>query len=306
VSTEAKHSAARAALLCVGLAAVAGAATLGLAQLRRYVLTQPSYANNRVVLVLADRPSWMDARLAEEIRRQLLPPRKGGYKTFDPQLVARVRLAAGNCPWIASLEAVRVDRVPARDGDKLSRAGRVVVRARWRRPAAIGVWVGPQGNRVACVDAEAVVLPNRQAMPIARAMRLPHVDTNAAPPPAPGQKWTGPHVATGLAMVKLLREHSEGERFTRIGIEGDDLMVTLRAGTGGEARVFCFGHLPLDDTLAVGEVSVERRLAYVEHWYAKEDHLYLDVPGYVDLRGREMTVRAGDVMAIGSRERIYR
>ena len=107
-------------------------------------------------------------------------------------------------------------------------------------------------------------------------------------------------------MAELLRGHPDGRRFTRIGVEGDDLLVTLKAAAGRQARRFCFGHLPLDGTLPVGEVSIARRLAYIEQWYKHQDHRYLESDGYVELRGKELTFQRGDVMAVGLRERIFR
>lgn len=275
------------------VAAIIGAATLGLRHLRRYVLAQPTFARNVARIELADRPEWMSDWLARQIRLELAGGQEA-HKTLDPQLARRVHEAAQGCPWIRALHEVRVERRPEGPDDTTCGAGRVIVRAEWRRPAAVGVW----GEREEYVDAEGVVLPAHQ---VRRWLGLPRVIGQLARPPRPGLTWPGEDMAAGLSMLRLLRDKPYYTEITAIDVANFGRRqsltapaIRLVAAAGQAVTDIRFGDLPSDGMPSVGGPSVKRKLAYLDGWYRRNQY-QLAGPEYLDLRYHQL--RSSEVYA---------
>lgn len=282
----------RAALAVVAVAAAVG----GLWRLQAYVLNQPAFARSSARVDLADIPAWMSDRLAASIRQQLERGLEGKDWTFDPTLARRVHQAAQRCPWVRTLHEVRVEREPAGPGDSLCSAGRVLVRADWRRPVAVGVW----GDLQECIDADGVVLPRDQAGSLTTLTRISGM---AAGPPAVGQAWSGADLAAGLSMIALLRDKPYRAEITLVDVGNFDRRdwkepaILLVAAADRRVTDIHFGELPTDGMPPVGEPSLQRKLGYLDQWY-RQNQRQLAGPEYLDLRFSKLRIAGSETPSL--------
>jgi len=285
--------------ICMGLlklvllGAFVGGAVWGLGRLRGFVFAQKKFAQSAARVQLADRPEWMNDWLAEQLTNEFLLAHSQSDWTFDPRLAEWVHQAAAECPWVKALHEVRVERARASGGDREWRAGRVVVKAEWRRPVAIGVWRDRRDRQEYVAD-DGVVLPAEQAGQIvAQLPGLPRIVEVAAKPPAPGQRWGGADLEAALKLVGLLREKPYYAQIAAIDVSNfsrrdlNEPAINLIAATDQVTTTIRFGKLPTDGLPSVDEPSVDRKLGYLDGWYRKNQGR-LTGPRSLDLRFQEL------------------
>ncbi len=278
-----KATVAKAVLLIV----LVGGAGVGMYYLRDYVMAMPVYADNEATIDLAGRPEWMSDRLAGEIRYELMTRQGPDARTFDPNLTGRVYEAARMCPWIREVRDVRIQRAPAAGDGGLYGAGRVIVDAEYRRPAAI---VASNGGRAEFVDDHGVVLPHLQASQLAVAADLARIVGVAQTAPAEGRPWAGADLTAGLTMLKLLRPKPYFAEIAVVDVTNfqrrqsmTDPAMSMVAVAEDRVTEIRFGQLPLDGRPPISEPSLQRKLAYLDSWY-RSNHSHLAGPAYLDLR----------------------
>ena len=281
-----KRLAVRRIVVCVvAVAAVVGAG-LGLRQLRRYVMAQPSYADSVAVVVLADRPVWMDEVVAAEIRAHLALAAGRAAGTFEPDLAERVYAAAQRCPWIRRVHEVRIERAPTDPDDSALSGGRIVVVAEYRQPVAQAV--GGRAERY--IDAAGVVLPTDSARLQAARWRMVRITGLRAAAAECGSVWPGDDLTAGLHVIRLLADRPYFNQITAVDVmnyrhryDRGEPSIRLVAMDGQVTTDIRFGDLPTGDLPAVGGPSVDRRLGYLDTWYLHNGRR-LAGPTYLDLR----------------------
>jgi len=284
LSDSTRRAIGRGALTVIALAATAAAVTWAMGSMRRFVLTRPAFAGSSARIVIADRPEWMSDWLADQIHCELLDGASGTDWTFDSRLARRVHDAAARCPWVRRLHEVRIERGPANQADSLCAAGRIVVRADWRRPVAMGMG----RNTDQYIDAQGFALPAHQVRPDKPLMRIIGL---AARAPRTGERWNGADVTAGLRMIRLLQTRPYADQITAVDVSNinlrqnlNDPAIRLVAVTGREMTEIRFGDLPADGAPPVGP-SIRRRLDNLEGWYNRNQQRLAETDcAYVELR----------------------
>ncbi|MFW6133146.1 MAG: cell division protein FtsQ/DivIB [Planctomycetota bacterium] len=286
LSDEEKRAVGRRALICVVTVAAVVGVGYGLRQLRRYVMAQPSYAENVAGVVLADRPEWMDDVVAAEIRTRLTLAAGRTPSTFDPDLAERVYAEARRCPWIRRVDEVRIRRAPVDADDGAMSGGRIVVAAEYRKPVAQAV--GPGGERY--IDVEGIVLPTDSARLQAGRWRMIRITGLRAPAPESGVVWPGDDLTAGLDVLRLLADRPYFDQITAIDVSNfrhrynrAEPSIRLVAVDGQAVTEIRFGDLPDSNLPPVGAPSLDRRLGYLDSWYRRNGRR-LAGPTYLDLR----------------------
>jgi hypothetical protein len=267
------------------LAAFVGGTVWGLGRLRTYVFSQPEFARSTSRIQLMDRPEWMNDWLADQLANELLPYTQSDW-TFDPRLAESVHQAGVQCPWVKSVTEVSVERAPGARGDKTWRAGRVVVRAEWRRPVAVGVW----RDREEYVAADGVVLPKEQTIQIiAQLPGLARIEGLAEKPPAAGHQWGGADLQAALTVVAMFREKPYYSEIAAIDVSNFsrrnllDPAIKLIATAGQATTEIRYGQLIPDDSLPVDEPKNKDKLTSLDNWY-RQNNNQLAGPKWLELR----------------------
>jgi hypothetical protein len=273
------------ALKLLMLAAFAAGAVLGLGRLRAYVLAQPEFARSIARVQLADRPEWINDSLAAQLSNEFLPESQSDW-TFDPCLAECVYQATVQCPWVKEVREVRVERAPGARNDSTWRAGRVIVRAEWRRPVAIGV----SRDREEYIAADGVVLPKEQTgQIIAQLPGLPRILGVSGKPPAPGHHWSGKDLEAALTLVAMLREKPYYSQIAAIDVSNfsrRDLFepaISLIAAADQATTKICYGQMIDDNSLSVDEPKNKNKLEFLDKWYRINKN-QLTGPKALDLR----------------------
>lgn len=285
-------------LQAVLIAALVGGGAYGLLLLRRHVLVQPTFSQSAATLDLVDRPAWMPDRLVQDIRLELMGGDDQAVWTFDPEVVRQVGQAAAACPWISVVEDIHVERAAASPDDLKGSAGRIVVRAQYRKPVAILL---DERQREHPIDAQAVLLPAGQAGELMQG--LPRIVKQAAGAPRVGQPWPGPDVQSALAVLRLLEGKPYYRELVEVDVDnrrdawagGQSQIVLLAAHEQARTRIN-FGALPAGDLPAVGEPSLERKVGYLDGWH-KMNRGRLTGPDLLDLRYPELMVHPRDYLS---------
>lgn len=268
------------------LAAIVGGSLWGVLALRKFVLAQPDFAPAaaRATLELADRPDWMTDSLVEDLRVELMGSREAQGWTFDAGLVRRVGQAAATCPWVKVLEKVQIERTAAGPDDS-GTAGRIVVRAQYRRPVA-----KVQDGHEQYIDAQGVLLPAEQVAELGLKGPLPQIVNPGARCPAVGQVWPGQDIQAALAVLSLLADKPYFSEITAVDVDcrrkgwsGGQSPIVLFAGSEQVLTRICFGALPVGDLDRVpGQPRTARKIAYLDGWY-KRNAQRLAGPEQLDL-----------------------
>jgi hypothetical protein len=256
------------------LALLTGGGGYSLAKLRSFVLAQPGYGDSAAAVVVTDPPDWMDPHLVARIAETMLPQDPAERRTFDPALSRRVYQAALESPWIRRVEQVRVERAAGDRGPRS--AGRVLVRAEFRRPVASVQYDDPRTGEthMEYVDAEGVVLPANQIG------RYPLVVVYGVQrrPPEPGRLWADPALQYGLEWIRHMQPHPWYREIGALNVSNWDLAdrdapaVTAVAQNDHGRTLVLLGRLP-EDGFAVSEPAPQAKLEHLDDWYYREGSL---------------------------------
>lgn len=293
-------------VVCVLLGGLAVGLAAGFDAMERYVAgVRACQAAVRYHVELQDTPKWMPATLGRLILSQVTPE---GLAFDDSRLCAAVGQRAEACPWVASVRAVRRERLGA---------GRGVVRleAEYRRPVARVRYDG----RRRYVDGEGVVLPYGQvpkwaarvdgqvryfvfpdAVPAGRTPLPIHyilIDGVATRPPAEGRRWDAEDLQAGLRLVKLLHTRKYVNQVTVVDVRNfrervsptePELRMYAQQGQGRPTDIR-FGRFPHP---AGGDwvVSPDRKLRYLDEYVADHAGNLAGNHSYIDVRFDELRV----------------
>lgn len=264
---------------CLGILAFG----LGFARLKQHVDTRHALVTEPPVVVLRNRPAWMNDYLAQRILDVARPTEPASV--FDPAVLRGVhdRLLADPATrrWILSVNHVR--RVYGqRPGDTIE------VDATFRVPAALvklgnDFWlVDSQGVRLESIPADQVtrVVLGQDGRLVVRV-----IDGVTRPPPEPGQSVPA-DLAAGLALLKVLHDKPFASEIVKVNVANYNgrrdastahLVLVTRQNT--EVR---WGR-PVNTPNNFGEVDDTRKLLYMDRIVAEFGRVDARRP-WVDLR----------------------
>jgi hypothetical protein len=164
-------------------------------------------------------------------------------------------------------------------------AGRIIVRAQYRRPVAV-----LESGRDQYVDAQGVLLPAEQVAKLGIA-QLPKIINQTAACPQVGQVWRGPDIQAALTVLGLLEKKSYYHEITAVDVDcrrnawsGGNSPIILFAGSDEVLTRICFGSLPVGNLDRVpGQPTTARKMGYLDGWY-KLNGRRLAGPELLDLR----------------------
>lgn len=253
-------------------------------------------------------PESLAARIAESLLT-------GEARYYDESLSETVRLRAQRNPWIR--EVIRVEK---KYHSKDPRAGVVEVEASFRMPIAKARWAAgfayfdEDGYRlpaadvprwVATVDAGAgqgersvYFIHRGDARPGMKLAAWHHVliEGAAANLPAIGKRWGGDDVGAGLKLIKVISPKPYAWQITAVDVRNYGGRVSrfephLRM-YAQVARVqptdIRFGRFSMPE--GDFNVSVERKLSYLDQYAAEHDGYLAGINSYLDLRYDELHV----------------
>ena len=140
-------------------------------------------------VVLAEAPGWMNGAL--RLRLRGLVAAEMYRQPLDGTALSRAVGVLGGSPWVEHVE--KVERVWG---------GRVIVHARYRRPAAVVEY--RDGYHL--VDVRAVRLPGRYGRGQWHGLGLGLIVGARGTPGPVGEPWPGEDLQAGLALLKVLEE----------------------------------------------------------------------------------------------------
>ena len=166
----------------------------------QYVQQRVGFTSQPLIIVLKNRPAWMNDFLVEQIAAIARP--LGAHSTFDHKLFVDTAEMLGRNPWVMNVRSVRraYTHMP---GDTLE------VDCDYRAPVAL-VKSGPF---YWLVDEAGVRLSERfteeqitafQFGPDGKTCIRVIEGVALSPPHVPGEQWRGADLAAGLKMVKYL------------------------------------------------------------------------------------------------------
>ena len=218
-----------------GLAAVLAGLVWGSIEVRSHVRADPRFRLSGWKLALGDLPAWAPPELRTDLEGlALCPPNEEELTVFAPCVLARVRGALLESPWIHDVRSIRLE-VPGLGGRGGTVAGAVLADLPGSPgPAAPG---SPAGSvdleielrvPIALVAAGgAYYLTDREGVRVgppldaerAAASRIPRIvggeSRRERHPPPPGMVWEDRDVREGLEVAKVLQDDGIAERYPR-------------------------------------------------------------------------------------------
>lgn len=230
----------------------------------RYVESRVADPSRPLIIVLRNRPPWMNDFLVEQIAAIARPI--GTYSAFDHQLLVDTADRLSRNPWVRTVRRVR-RAYTHRPGDTLE------IDCEYRAPVALVKF----GSFYWLVDENAVRLsdrfteqdvPNIQFGPDGNT-RIRVIDgVSHSVPRAAGDVWPGEDVVAGLKMIQYLFDKPYTNQILRVNVANyngrvDPKDPRLVLETAWHTRIW-WGRPPGDDDVdSFIEVSTARKLEYL-------------------------------------------
>lgn len=249
----------------------------------RYVENRVAYEKQPMIVVLKNRPLWMNDFLVEQIAQIVRPTT--AHSSFDHQLLADTYDLLARNPWVRKVKSVR-RAYTYRPGDTLE------IDCEYRAPAAL-VKSGPfywlvdeNGIRLSERFTEQDV-PNIQFGPDGHTRIRVIEGVRHQAPHLPGEQWLGEDLTAGLKMLSYLFDRPYTEQILRVNVANlggrvDGKAPQIVLGTKFNTQVW-WGRPPSEnDVDAFIEVSTARklnylRLAYEQFGRVDAKHRWLDI-----------------------------
>jgi len=230
-----------------------------------YVEEKVAFTSQPLIIVLKNRPPWMNDFLVEQIASIARPI--GAHSAFDHKLLVDTVEMLSRNPWVRQVRYVR-RAYTHRPGDTLE------IDCEYRAPVALVKWgpfywlVDENGVRLSERFTEQDV-PNIQFGPDGKTrIRVIEGVGNSVPHVA-GDQWKGADLAAGLKMVKYLFDLPYTEQILRVDVSNfggrvDPKNPQIVLGTAFNTQIG-WGRPPADDDVdSFIEVSTARKLKYLQ------------------------------------------
>lgn len=264
----------RSAVLTLLIAGLVGVSAWGLRRLERTVHARENF-QQPLTLEWVDLPEWLRMPENGHVLDSLVA-RVNLHETdhmLDPDLASRLgaALTAPDVGWVKAL-----DRIDVRPD------GVVAIKCSFREPRA---WV-KQGSSCYLVDSENVRLPGRYDAVDCQGSALMTIIGVRGKPPAVGQHWTTPDLASGARLVSLLSTRSFHEDIAAINVSNHDGRVdrsrpNIELVTAAKGSRIWWG-LPPDQEHGK-EISAAQKVTLLETLYRQCGRLSVNRP-YIDIR----------------------
>jgi hypothetical protein len=231
----------------------------------RYVERNVATPSQPLIVVLKNRPAWMNDFLVEQIAMIARPV--GPHSAFDRQLLVDTALGLKANPWVREVRSVR-RAFTNRPGDTLE------IDCEYRAPVALVKWgvfnwlVDEKGVRLSERFTEQDV-PNIQFGPEHHTIIRVIEGVRHPAPHLAGEKWDGDDLAAGLKMVKYLFDRPYTEQILRVNVANyagrvDNKDPQLVLITKYNTQIW-WGRPPGDDDVdSFIEVSTARKMRYLQ------------------------------------------
>ncbi len=180
----------------------------------RYVHERVGFTSQPLIIVIKNRPAWMNDFLVEQIAAIARPI--GAHSSFDHKLLVDTTEMLGRNPWVRKVNSVR-RAYTHKPGDTLE------VDCEYRAPVAL-VRSGPfywlvdeAGVRLSERFTEEQV-PNIQFGPDGKTCIRVIEGVALSPPHVPGEQWRGADLGAGLRMVKYLFDLPYTQQILRVDV----------------------------------------------------------------------------------------
>jgi hypothetical protein len=180
----------------------------------QYVEQRVGFTSQPLIIVINNRPAWMNDFLVEQIANIARPI--GAHSSFDHKLLVDTVEMLGRNPWVKKVRSVR-RAYTHKPGDTLE------VDCDYRAPVAL-VKAGPfywlvdeAGVRLSERFTEEQV-PSIQFGPDGKTCIRVIEGVALSPPHLPGEQWRGQDLAAGLKMVKYLFELPYTQQILRVDV----------------------------------------------------------------------------------------
>ena len=229
-----------------------------------YVEEHVANTTQPLIVVLKNRPPWMNDFLVEQIAAIARPA--GPHSAFDHNLLEKTADDLARNPWIRKVHSVR-RAFTYKPGDTLE------IDCEYRAPAALVksgafYWlVDETGVRLSERFSEKDV-PNIQFGPDGRTRIRVIEGVRDHVPYQAGEQWPGDDLTAGLKMVDYLFDRSYTDQILRVNVANLGGRADARApqivlGTQFNTQIW-WGRPPSDtDVDAFIEVSTARKLSYI-------------------------------------------
>ena len=265
----------------LGIVAVVGGFGLGYRALAAHVRQNHTIVERPPALVLVNRPSWLNDRLAGEIAARLAKALPAQSSTLDVSLLEKLNEILARDAWIEQVHAIRRTRVGGRDS--------ILIDCAYRMPLAIARFERGRDTVFQLIDANGVLLPIRYEPAEAgailagqdRSTNLRIIAGLAGQPPATGSRWESRNLKAGLEVAALIHDEAAARDIAMIDVSNvgspSAPQVILWTTSGTQIR---WGQPPGSTDLLV-EATPQAKLAHlrtVESTFAGE------YPEWVDIR----------------------
>ena len=180
----------------------------------QYVHERVGFTSQPLIIVIKNRPAWMNDFLVEQIAAIARP--MGAHSSFDHKLLVDTAEMLGRNPWVKKVRSVR-RAYTHKPGDTLE------VDCDYRAPVAL-VKSGPfywlvdeVGVRLSERFTEEQV-PSIQFGPDGKTCIRVIEGVKQSPPHVPGEQWRGGDLAAGLKMVKYLFDLPYTQQILRVDV----------------------------------------------------------------------------------------
>jgi hypothetical protein len=249
----------------------------------RYVEERVANTTQPLIVVLKNRPPWMNDFLVEQIAVIARPA--GPHSSFDHAMLASIADTLGRNPWVRKVHSVR-RAYTYKPGDTLE------IDCEYRAPAALVKYgafywlVDEMGIRLSERFSEQDV-PNIQFGPDARTRVRVIEGVREHVPHLAGEQWPGEDLTAGLRMVNYLFDRTYTEQILRVNVANlggrvDATAPQIVLVTKYNSQIW-WGRPPSDaDVDAFIEVSTARklnnlRLAFEQFGRVDGRHQCLDI-----------------------------
>lgn len=230
----------------------------------KYVEERVAYTKQPMIVVLKNRPPWMNDFLVEQIAAIARPV--SPHSAFDHKLLVDTADLLGRNPWIRKVHGVR-RTFTYKPGDTLE------IDCEYRAPAALVKWgafywlVDENGIRLSDRFTEADV-PNLQFSPDGRTRIRVIEGVRHTVPHMAGEQWPGEDLTAGLRMLNYLFDRPYTDQILKVSVANLDGRVDAKSPqvvlwTKFNTQIW-WGRPPSEnDVDAFIEVSTARKLNYL-------------------------------------------
>lgn len=181
-------------------AALAAAAVLGSAEIRRRVAEEVDADLEGWGIRAVSLPSWVTPEIRSEIEEVRLEGEER-LSLFQAGVLSKIRDRLEACPWIAAVSEIRIEPAPPSSGRA---AGTIELALRLRAPVALV----EHGGLYYLADSGGVRMGAPYRWAPVDWFRVPAIVSIPAPGPVPpeGERWSSRDVLQGIAVAKALEE----------------------------------------------------------------------------------------------------